>query len=198
MRFAIIPLAAIAFVAISCSLSSLTGDEKNPDFVPVVINDEYSIDIPSYMTKTTLLNDDASLQFQNVIKETYVIVIDESKQEFIDALVEADMYDSARSILMNYADTQLGFTTSAMDVIAQKALTKLKIHGLSAAKTELDGAVEGIKVPISYFVTFIEGEEKLYMVMAWTLQERKERFNATFEKIARTFKLVKNKPVALN
>lgn len=163
---------------------------------PVTIQNEYSMGIPGYMTKTKTLNDDASLQFQNIFKEAYVIVIDESKQEFIDALVESEGYDSTGTVITNYADTQVQLTTNNLDVISRTETITLKINGLDAAHTEMDATMAGVPSPITYFLTFIEGNEKLYMVMAWTLQKNKDTHRKTFNKMARSFKTLKNSPLA--
>jgi hypothetical protein len=182
-NFSFLSTLALCSALSACSFLN-TKNEKAAvtDLSPVTINSEYSMGIPSFMTKTTSLNDDASLQFQNIFKEAYVIVIDESKEGFVDALVDADSYDSSRSVIENYADTQVQLTTSNMNVITKKDV----IHA----------TVEGVKQPISYFLTFVEGKEKLYMIMAWTLQTKKETHRNTFEVMAKTFQTMDAKPVA--
>jgi hypothetical protein len=186
----------LATTLTSCFLESLTGARGKTDLIPVIIDNEYSLDVPSYMTKTTTLNDVASLQFQNVFKEAYVIVIGEDKQEFMDALVEAERYDSAVSIVGNYADTQVQLISAGVNVTSRKDPKSVRINGLNAKVTEMDAEVEGVKVPVTYFMTFLESQEKLYMIMAWTLQNKKETHRETFEKMARTFKIVGSKPLA--
>lgn len=192
----VLSLSLISFIVSSCFLNGVIGDAKNAELVPVIIRNEYSMDIPSYMTKSTELNDDASLQFRGILREAYVIVIDESKQEFVDFLAAEEMYDSTLSIVSNYAKTQLDNTTSSMNVISRKTPVRMKINGLNAVKAEIDGVVDGIPEPISYFVTFVESSEKLYMIMAWTLKEEKEGYRETFEKMAKTFKCLHEKPLA--
>jgi hypothetical protein len=193
---AVLPVLVIGLISSSCSLNSVLGDGKDAELVPVIIDNEYSMDIPSYMTKSTELNDDASLQFRGILKEAYVIVIDESKQEFVDFLHSEDLYDSSLSIVSNYAKTQLENTTASMNVITRKTPIKMKINGLNAVKSEIDGVVDGITFPISYFITFVESQEKLYMIMAWTLKEDKEIHRTTFERMAKTFKCLHEKPLA--
>jgi hypothetical protein len=167
------------------------------DLQEISINGEYAIGIPTYMTKATSLNDDASLQFQNIFKETYVIIIDEDESEFIQTFKDVDSYDTTRSVISNYTDAQIQFTTSSMDVIKKTPVKKLKINGLHAASIEIDANIEGVKVPISYFLTFIEGNGKLYMIMAWTLEDKKDNHRQTFEQMAQSFKFLKkeSKPV---
>jgi hypothetical protein len=180
-------VALVGFSVTSCS--RLSGKaEKDTELVPVTIGQEYSMSIPAYMTKTTKLHDEAALQFQNFFKETYVIVIDEDKQDFIDAMVEADRYDSANSVIFNYADTQVQLTTSNIDVSSISEIKAMTINGLPASSVEFDATVEGINSPVTYFLTFVETKEKLYMVMAWTLQERKDTYRNTFGRMSRSFR----------
>jgi len=39
-------------------------------------------------------------------------------------------------------------------------------------------------------LTFIDGGEKVYMVMGWTLKERKKEHKKTFKTIAESFRLI--------
>lgn len=180
-------------VALSFSLSSCfinLKDEKNAkvELNQISVN-EYSMGIPTYMTKTTTLNEDASMQFQNIFKETYVVVIDEDKAEFKKAFAELGSYDTTRSIISNYADTQLQFALENMDVISKEDMKALKIDGrLNAATTEIDATIERVQVPITYFFTYIESDYKLYTIMAWTLQSKKDVHRPTFDRMVRSFK----------
>jgi hypothetical protein len=154
--------------------------------------------IPKFMTKTDGLNDEASLQFQNIFKETYVIVIDENKQEFIDAYKDLDTYDSTTAVIANYADTQVQLTTSSMNVLSKSELKFFPINGNKAANIEIDAEIEGVAAPITYFLTFVEGDENLYFIMAWTLQKYKDDYRETYGEIAKSFKTLGTVPVAAN
>jgi hypothetical protein len=73
----------------SCGLKF--NEEKSAAEVELqqITGGDYSLGIPTYMTKATTLNDEASLQFQNLFKETYVIVIDENKEKFVTVFKNA-------------------------------------------------------------------------------------------------------------
>jgi hypothetical protein len=157
---------------------------------------DYSMGIPSFMTETTTLHDDASLQFMNMFQEAYVIVIDESRDEFITALQAAEMYDSSTTVIMNYANTQLQLTGSKLNVITRSDVKTLRINGLIGASAEMDATLEGVPSAISYFMTFFESKTKLYMVMAWTLQSKKETHREAFDKMSRSFISLKTQPEA--
>jgi hypothetical protein len=187
----------LSLVLLSCSL--LPNKDEKGDNVELEavssLDGDFSLSIPAYMTKATTLNDDASLQYQNMFKEVYVIVIGEDKQEFINTFKKLDNYDTTRSPVSNYADVQVQATSANMNVISKTDIVRSKINGMRAAATEMDASVEGVSTPITYFLTFFEGKEKMYMIMAWTFQSKKDTYRNTFDKMAKSFKLLQNKPV---
>jgi hypothetical protein len=68
---------SILFLALSLTLSSCfqSKDKANSqtnvsEFRTIAVADQYSLDVPASMVKTTKLNEDASLQYQNIFKET--------------------------------------------------------------------------------------------------------------------------------
>jgi hypothetical protein len=199
-HFTRILIFALSIVLTSCVLNLFKDEKKTAkaELETVTINENYSMGIPKFMTKATGLNDEASLQYQNIFKETYVIVIDENKQEFIDAYQQLQGYDSSTSVISSYADTQVQLTTSSMNVLAKSEVKFFPLNGLNAANIEIDAELEGIKTPITYFLTFVEGDESLYFVMAWTLQKYKDDYRETFAEMAKTFKTTATAPVAVN
>src|SRR5690606_23595679 len=68
----ILLLIVLGFYTISCQNSNT--------FETINVKD-YSVDIPTSLSKTENLNQEASLQYQNLLKELYIIVIDESKKQ---------------------------------------------------------------------------------------------------------------------
>jgi hypothetical protein len=191
MRYNLILLsiASLAFTLPSCNFNGSKNDKDGlrNGYDSISVNGQYSMHIPKFMTKATKLNEEASLQYQNIFRETYVIVIDENKEEFINAYTELDSFDTLRSVISNYADTQVQLITSGATVINRTEISTLTINGLDAARTEIDASLEGIKAPITYFLTFVEGKETLYMIMAWTLQDKKDTHRAMFEEMAKSF-----------
>ena len=179
----------LSIVLASCDFNKKENLAIEEDFELVKVSD-YGIHIPNYMKKADNLNDDASLQYQNIFKETYVIVIDESKEEFIDAFKELDMYDESVSVVKNYREIQMGSLTEAIQVKSQSAPRSVNINGLEAELVEIDGHAEGVTPGIAYFLAFIEGDDNVYMIMAWTLLKRKDKYRDTFEKTIQSFRLL--------
>lgn len=188
----------ILFIAVGLSLNSCIDFKtkkkeqtlENSDFKEVEINHQYRMGIPKYMRETTGLNKEALLQYQNIFKETYTIVIDESKEEFVKVFSDLDQYNDDISLIKNYRDIQLQLISERMNVEKQGEPIELKINGMEAEMVDLDGTVDGIDEKISYFLTFIEGTDNVYMIMSWTMTSRKETYKATFENMAKSFTLV--------
>ena len=179
----------LAFVLI---LSSCFNQEENlseDEFNTVTIQNDYSVDLPNYMAVAKDLNDDASLQYQNIFKQTYVIVIDELKEEIKESFKLIDAYDENKPFLENYRSFQMQSMAEGIAISNKSEVKPLKINGLDGEIVEFEGNVEGIEQDIFYFLTFIEGTEQVYMMMAWTLKSRKDKYISTFNKMARSFKL---------
>ena len=149
---------------------------------------DYSLHVPKYMKKTYELNDEASLQYMNALKEAYIIVIDESKQDFIDVYRDLETYDETISPLENYRNIQMESLRETITIDNESPAKKLKIRNVDAEYVEIDGKVEGVNFEIAYSLGFIEGKEKLYLIMAWTLGDRRTKFEDTYEQVMKSFK----------
>ena len=170
------------------SKKETSGSPRYPDdFVTINHVNDYSISIPNDMQQTTGLNSDALFQHQNVRKEMYTIVIDEATKTFVDALKEMG-YDE-KSTLGLYRDIQLKRLAERMDISHQSNPIKMTISGLEAETVQLDAKVDNIEEELSYFLTFIDGKIKIYMIMSWTLKSKKQEHKKTFEAIAQSFQV---------
>lgn len=186
-------LVLVAQFATSCNLIEQNTPEDvsiEEDFTPVEINNIYRISLPDYMNKATDLNEEASLQYQNIFKETYMVILDEPKDELISLFQELGEYDDSLSVAENYRDIQLSFITEDIDLSFQSEPETVNINGLDAEMVALDGKIEGVPYEISYFLTFIEGKTNVYMIMAWTLKNRKGKYEETFDKTVKSFELI--------
>ncbi len=188
-----VSLCCLLFFA-SCLGSSEKTTDENPkieDFHTVSVNGEYQVSIPKYMRGTTGLNEEASLQYQNARKETYTIIIDEPKEEFVEILKELEEYNAEASAMQNYRAIQLQLLGSTVK-IHEKTEPKTKmIHGLESESVEINAHVEGVDEEIAYFLTFINGDKNVYMIMSWTLKSTADQYRKTFELIAESFSPIK-------
>jgi hypothetical protein len=198
MRKLLIPAVAIlafsSFAISGCGSKATTPEDRDAlvaddSFEEVKINGLYSMKLPDYLTPGEDLNSEASLQYQNIYKEVYVIVIDESKQDFIDVFKELGTYDSTKSACDNYAEAQMKSIEDNMTTVTSKStIRKAKLGGCDARLADVAGTQEGIEDPMGFTVAFIEGKETLYMVMTWTFEKSKDTYQEDMDKMINSFK----------
>jgi len=146
----------------------------------------YKIKVPDFMSKMNLGSEDASMQYGNIYKELYFIVIDESKTEFVDIFTELDIYDSYESPLNNYREVQVEMIKEGMINPNASRPVIFDANGKTGQIVELSGKFEDIDV--FYVFGFVQGENKLYMVMAWTLKEKKYKYKTELINLVKSFR----------
>jgi len=147
----------------------------------------YEVTMPDYMSKATDLNVDASMQFQNVFKETYLAIIDEDKKDFVDAFRDLGEYDSSLSTIGNYRKIQIDYFSEGVNILRMGEPKQLTINGMAAEQIEFGGRVTDVDYDIYYIMTFIEGREDLYMMMTWTLGDSANKYKTDFLAMAKSF-----------
>lgn len=188
-KFLLLMICSLTLVSCLDGFGNNNTPEKNVKFQDVIVEKKYGMKLPSYMRKTDELNDDASLQYMNAIKETYCIVIDEPTKEFVDAFKEINEYDDSISVIKNYQEVQIGSFQESITGFTVSKLQEQKIQGLNAITQQGVGEIDGHD--IAYYFTFIEGKETIYMIICWTLENRKNRYEPTFYKVSSSFFEVK-------
>lgn len=162
---------------------------KNEEQI-VTVEDKYSLSIPSFLTKVTNLNSDASLQYQHVWKELYVIVIDESRDEVKKALEENNLTNFYHNDLEGYSELLLDSFKGEISSVHQSVVVDTILNGLPAKLTTLTGKVEGFEV--FYSIGFYEGKDRYYQVLSWTTSSNKYLHNSEMEKTLYSLRELKN------
>lgn len=158
------------------------------DFNRIEVEGDYSILIPKYMKENKELHTEASLAYQHALKEVATLVLDENKAELEGSLELLDGYVDSASFIENYANVQLNMIASSLGFAEKGDVVLKQIGELPAAQAWLEGQIEGM--PIAYFINCVEARDKVYLVMSYTSQEKKPKFEATFIKIADSFQLI--------
>ncbi|MFO0551451.1 MAG: hypothetical protein U0271_23875 [Polyangiaceae bacterium] len=109
---------------------------------------------PTWSTQTTL-NAAAELQVGNPRDEEYLIVLQETKTSL------------GRMSLDEFSDLGVEDLTHSLKTPDIGKPTPLTIHGLPARQYVVSGKYNALDV--TYIVTFIEGRNHYYRVLAWTL-----------------------------
>jgi hypothetical protein len=190
-------LAICSFFAFS-SCNGMMGKGKNDstpadpaDVNEVNIHNDYKMSIPKHMYSSKELNDDASLQYNDTAVEEYVIVIDESKTDFIRDFSSDDTYNDKETPERNYRTVQMSSMKEKMDTKSGPNIKAVKINGLDAEIVDFVASVDGIESDIYYKIAFIEGTKNMYMVMTWTLANMKNTHTAEMTQMLMSFKLAK-------
>jgi hypothetical protein len=166
-------LALTALIAI-CTISA----NAQTKFVEKKIGHVYYMNIPDYMTTTKDLNDVASLQYQNTLKEAYVIVIEDCK----------DTLEALGVKFTNPQDFYDGFIGDFSKGLEDKQVTStknMKINGNDAVQAELSGTFNGH--PIWYLITVVESPTFFYKIITWTIGENKDKLKADYIKMVNSF-----------
>jgi hypothetical protein len=173
---------AIILLLAATLLAACSGESTQT----VKVDGRYAIDLPSFLTETTDLNAEASLQYQNTFKEFYVIVIDEPKTELIKALDINSMYDRYTADLKGYSELVTDGMDSSIATDSLPAFEETTINGSKARLLSFEGLSSGYKV--YWKLAFIEGNNRYYQVMTWTLAESRTKYEDEMLAIINSFK----------
>lgn len=173
---------AILMLAVAAVVSCQT-DRKDQ---VVTVKDRYTISLPPFVKETSELNEDASLQYQNTLREFYVVVIDESKAEFEKALSDNDLNDLYPQNIKGYSELLLFSMEQAIEIKSKSMLKDTIINNQPAKILTIKGRVEG--TDIFYSIGFVQGVKRYYQIITWTLQNKEKEHAGLMKKIIASFK----------
>ncbi len=184
MKNLLILTVLVVFLA-SCGANN-ESKPKDDETGKVTVKNLYSLVIPPSLREATNLNEEASMQYQNPVKELYIITIDEPVSGFDKAIDDAELAETYSKDLVGYSNFVIDNLMSA-GVPKKNAVTiDQKINGLDAKICEIESNVGGYD--IFYKIALIKGKENYYQVMTWTLLTRKEEHKAEMEAMLWSFK----------
>lgn len=160
----IIPL-LLLIVFYSCD--QVPANEK---FDKKTVENKYSISVPENLGVTTELNKEASLQLQNPLDEFYVIVIDESSSDFVNA-IENNLLNATPDLDGYYNATLSHLKKADIKNFKIYDIKKKKINSSNAIVFSISGSSDGFD--IFYRFAIVQGKERYYQIMSWT-ESRKE------------------------
>lgn len=163
-------------------LSSCLPEKDNE----IRIDEKYVITLPSFLTKGNDLNNEASLQYQNLMKEFYVIVIDESVKDFENALAVNNLSESIENNIEAYSDLVLKGFEATLRVKKKSKDNYTTINGMPARLLTINATIDGLDA--YYSIAFIKGEKNYYQIMTWTLEKHEGQYKEKMDKILRSLK----------
>lgn len=133
----------------------------------------FSIEVPDYLTASTRLNDAADAQFENGVREVYLVVLKETKEE-----AAGFTFDSYCEVVKE------NFKKGADAEIINE--NHVKVNSLSSFQFDSFARVEGYEV--FYVAGIFESENNFYQVISWTLKGRKDTYEADLRRIVNSLK----------
>ncbi len=168
-RSILLLIVALAFA--SCKRETVLMEVK--------VNNRYSLSIPDYLQACADLHKDASMQYQNVEKDIYVMVIDEKKKTMQDYNLDYDIDTYFNNIVSQ------GFAENIKD--GKVSIPgRQTISGNKALIAEVTGKIEENEV--YYKLALIETPYSFYQILAWTSAKNKEKVEGDIVKMIESFK----------
>ena len=135
-----------------------------------------NISLPNYMSKTLGLNDVATLQYKNTVKDVYGFIIEDNKEEL--ALAELN-YSSINEFYDNFIESFL------KDLPSRKISNPIfqKKNDISFIECDASYYDDEVKVEIYYLVGVVETSLAYYKVLSWSTVANKDKFKEDFRKI---------------
>lgn len=174
------------YLLLILSFLYLTGCEPGDKVQTISIDEKYSIAIPSFLKEADNLNEEASLQYQSLLRSFYVIAIDETKNEMQKAIVENNLLDVYNNDILGYSELILASFEQNVAVSNMSAITDTMVNGMPARLLTVEGRVEGMD--IFYSLAFLEGKSRYYQVLAWTLPSKKNQYKEAMNRIMYSLK----------
>ncbi|MDH4474338.1 MAG: hypothetical protein QE487_17160 [Fluviicola sp.] len=173
------------------SLEDLKKDLNTVNYVESDIDSlDFSMVLPDYMVATSTLDADRPFQFMNAVKEQYIVASYEMISD-VEPSLKALNYEG-KTLLDQYVSYNKEVIEEGVTISKQDPIKKMTIDGMQAQLMQFDGMVEGISEGISYYTVFIQAKDKLYFIMTWTLESRKDDFKPIAEKMIKSFHLKKS------
>ena len=186
----ILPYLVLLCLLISCgdSEGKKRSTADTSDFKIETSEGEFQISIPKEMKRASQLNTDAAMQFENQNTNSYLVVIKENRFDFLKAYGAYDALDNDLSDIGNYRKIQVEYFIKRLVLIEEGEPNALTINGRKAEQIEFTCKVPNANSNIFYVMTFVEGDDELYMIISWTPTLLEADHKETFYAIADSFK----------
>lgn len=152
----------------------------------VTVENKYIVSVPSFLTQVNNLNEDASLQYQHAWKEFYVIVIDEPKIEMHKAILDNNLANIYSNNVSGYTNLLMDNFERIISVSRKSDVVDTLVNNMPAKILSISGRAEGIDA--YYTFGFIEGKERYYQIMAWTISSKENEYKEKMNQIIYSLK----------
>jgi hypothetical protein len=172
----------LALLGVSCTsdqrdrLSSLldsAGDEKATKIIRST-DGCCSVTVPGSWKAEKELNAQANLQASNRLKELYIIVISESKEDFEDMTLEHHSELTRTEFVKSLSTPQVSEAAS------------VTVNKKDGVQYEISGAINNVKIVALH--TTVETDKYFHQILAWTIKSRLEKNKPILQNVIQSFK----------
>lgn len=141
----------------------------------------FEVSIPDYMTKTTGLNDDATFQFHNSVKDIAGLIIVDTKEDL--ELVELK-YSNAQEYFESFIDN---FLVKQKNRVISAPMIQ-SFDNVDVIECDASFYSKESKIDIYYLVGVAETKNAFYKLLCFGSLEDKEKYKSDFQKILYSIK----------
>lgn len=147
---------------------------------------EYSILIPENLLETDELNDLTTFQYENKSEDFYIIILEQPKQIFYNA-IDIGKFEVSKNIegYQKVVENHFKYETNLKD---------FKLFDVSKINSKITFSMTGIDIednyPVFYRYSIVESKTKFYQIMSWTNINNSRKTITKMNKIIDSFKLL--------
>jgi hypothetical protein len=174
------PLALVVLLFTACNLMQKIKKELDDGGPPKVLtstDEKTRLTVPGNWKNDPELHSDAELKASNRLKEMYVIVINESKQDFYPDMTLEEYTSLVRDGMLK--NVQSAETTNQEPI---------NISGRSALQYEIKGYAD--KINVGYIVATVESDEGFHQIITWTLRSYLDKNRPILKNVIQSFRVI--------
>lgn len=171
----LLPLAIFLPLVLGCNDIFKKISEVGEPKIMTSTNGDVQIRVPAGWREQNDLNDKAIIQASHILRDIYVVVIDEDKENMVEGYTIDDYTDWA--------------SNDMKEVLEQPNLTPTAnktINGLEARQFEVTGSID--KTKLKYIVATVATDKSFYRVIAWGLEKDFEKYRRDFQGVVDSFR----------
>jgi len=179
---------SLLFLVVFASCNQSPSIEK---YEKKTVENKYSILIPESLEQTDQLNKVASVQFLNKKQDFYIMVLDESKEGFVNA-IDQKLYNTTADLSGYYTILVAHFRKITPKAFKVYNIEKKKINTHNAIVFSMSGITDSY--PVFYRYAIVEGNQRYYQIMSWTNTSQEQKYTERMNKIIDSFEIEDGSP----
>jgi hypothetical protein len=168
-----------SFLIIFCIATVSVSFTGKPKWTEKKINNLYSIFVYNNMKETKDLNESASLQYQDTVKQMYLMVIEEDKKSLNEVQADYKLDPYFNFVLDNLKGLENFKSTDPVSIT---------INGMKARQCVITGSLDNLD--LYYILTVVESNDHLFQVLTWTVTGSKTKLKVALDAMVKTFKVL--------